>query len=215
MEFRDLTIQVDEETTVPPGLPSFRQGGVIRNNESDGYESDYMTTTLHVGTHIDAPFHFDPDGRRIGDLKLSELVRPTKVADIRDQGWDSPNTQIPVKPIKEALSSPIQEDDYLFVHTGWADKYIDKAKYYLESPYYAPEVSQFVVDSGARGLITDTPIDSGEHGYPNHFKLCENGCVIVENVANLGGLPEEFITWVVPMKIRNGEGAPARVFIAD
>lgn len=213
MEFRDLTIQVNDETTVPPGLPSFRQGGVVRNNESGGYESDYMTTTLHIGTHIDAPFHFDPDGRKIGDLELSELIRPTKHVDIRDQNWDTPNTEIPLEPIKNGLSSSIQENDYLFIHTGWADKCIKRPEYYLESPYYSPEVSQFIVDSNASGLITDTPIDSGEHGYPNHYKLCGNGCVIVENVANLDGLPEEFTTWVVPMKIENGEGAPARVFI--
>ena len=215
MEFRDLSVQVDEETTVPPGLPSFRQGGVIRNDESGGYESDYITTTTHIGTHLDAPYHFDPDGRPIGDLELGELVRPTKRADIRGQGWDDPDTEIPLAPIKDALSSPIEDGEYLFVHTGWADKRIDEPSYYLESPHYALEVSEFVVESGARGLITDTPIDSGDHGMQNHFKLLENGCVIVENVADLDGLPDEFTTWVVPMKLRNGDGAPARVFLVD
>jgi kynurenine formamidase len=215
MEFRDLSIPVDEDTTVPPGLPSFRQGGVVRNDESHGYESDYMTTTLHVGTHLDAPYHFDPDGRTIAELDLEELVRPTKRVDIRGGGWDDPETKIPLDPIEEALTSPIEQDDYLFIHTGWADKCIDDPKYYLESPYYDPEVSEFVVESGAKGLITDTPIDSGDHGMPNHFTLCENDRVIVENVANLEGLPDEFTTWVVPMNLANGEGAPARVFLVD
>lgn len=213
MEFRDLSIPVDEETTVPPGLPSFRQGGVIRNDESSGYESDYVTTTTHIGTHLDAPYHFDPDGRRIGDLELEELVRPTKRADIR--GQVEPETEIPLEPIEEALPAPIEEGDYLFVHTGWADEYIDRKEYYLESPYYSREVAEFVVESGARGLITDTPIDSGERGYPNHYTLLENECVIVENVADLDGLPNEFTTWVVPIKLANGEGAPARVFLVD
>ena len=215
MEFRDLSIPVDEETIVPPGLPSFRQGGVIRNDESGGYESDYITTTTHIGTHLDAPFHFDADGRYIGDLELEELVRPTKRADIRGKGFAEPETEIPLKPIVDALPSPIEKDEYLFVHTGWADEYIHDKKYYLESPYYSPEVSEFVVDSGARGLITDTPIDSGERGMVNHFTLCENGCVIVENVANLDGLPDEFTTWVVPMNLARGDGAPARVFLVD
>lgn len=213
MEFRDLSIPVDEDTIVPPGLPSFRQAGVIRNDESGGYESDYITTTTHIGTHLDAPYHFDPDGRRIGDLSLDELVRPTKLADIR--GQIEPNTPIPLEPIQEALPAPLEEGDYLFVYSGWADEHITKKSYYLDSPYYDPEVSQFVVDSGARGLITDTPIDSGDHGYVNHFTLLENGCVVVENVANLEGLPDEFTTWVIPMKLANGEGAPARVFLVD
>lgn len=213
MQFRDLSLSVNEETIVPPGLPSFRQGGVIRNDESGGYESDFIATTIHVGTHMDAPFHYDPTGRKIGELELGELVRPTKRADIRHV--TEAETEIPLDPIEAALPAAIEEGDYLFVHTGWADETIYEKRYYLNSPYYAEEVAEFVVESGARGLITDTPIDSGEYGYRNHFTLCENDKVIVENVVNLEGLPDEFDTWVIPIKLKNGEGAPARVFLVE
>jgi kynurenine formamidase len=213
MQIRDLSIPVDEDTIVPPGLPSFRQGGVVRNDESEGYESDYITSTIHVGTHMDAPLHFDPDGAPVGDLELEDLIRPTKRADVRDV--TEPEREITLDEVRDALPSPIEEGDYLFIHTGWADEHIYDKSYYLESPYYAPEISEFVVESGARGLITDTAIDSGERGYPNHFTLCENGRVIVENVADLEGLPEEFTTWVVPINLARGEGAPARVFVVE
>lgn len=213
MQIRDLSIPVDEDTIVPPGLPSFRQGGVVRNDESDGYESDYITSTIHVGTHIDAPLHFNVDGEPIGDIELDDLVRPTVRADVRDV--TETEKEISLAEVKDGLAGEITEGDYLFIHTGWADEHIHDKSYYLESPYYAEEISQFVVDSGARGLITDTAIDSGERGYPNHFTLCENGRVIVENVANLKGLPDEFTTWVIPIKLARGEGAPARVFLVE
>lgn len=213
MQIRDLSIPVDEETIVPPGLPSFRQGGVVRNDESDGYESDYITTTIHVGTHIDAPLHFDPEGEPIGDIELESLIRPTKVSDVRHV--TEPEREITREEVEAGLSGSMEKDDYLFVRTGWADEHIYEKSYYLESPFYAPGVSELVVDSGARGLITDTPIDSGERHYPNHFTLCENGKVIVENIAHLEGLPEEFTTWVVPIKLARGEGAPARVFLVE
>lgn len=213
MKIRDLSIPVDEETTVPPGLPSFRQAGVVRSDESGGYESDYMTTTLHVGTHVDAPLHFDTEGDPIGDLPLEGLIRPTVVSDIRDV--TEPERELQLDEVKDGLARDLKEGEYLFVRSGWADETIDSKEYYLESPYYAPEVSEFVVESGARGLITDVPIDSGDHDYPNHYTLCENDKVIVENVAGLSGLPDEFTTWVVPIKLARGEGAPARVFIVE
>jgi kynurenine formamidase len=213
MQIRDLSIPVDEETIVPPGLPSYRQGGVVRNDESDGYESDFIATTIHVGTHVDAPLHFDPDGTPIGDIAIEDLVRPTKLADVRQV--TRPEEPIRLEAIEEALSAPLEAGEYLFVRSGWADEHIYEKSYYLESPYYEPAVSEFVVESGARGLITDTPIDPGNHGYPNHFTLCENGKVIVENVAELEGLPQQFTTWVVPVKLARGEGAPARVFIVE
>jgi len=213
MRIRDLSVPVDEETIVPPGLPSYRQGGVVRSDESGGYESDYITSTIHVGTHVDAPLHFDPGGAPVGDLPLEGLIRPTKRADLRDV--TEPEREISLEELKAALPAPLEPEDYLFIHTGWADEHITDISYYLESPYYAPEISEFVVESGARGLITDTAIDSGERGYPNHFTLCENDRVIVENVAGLEGLPDEFTTWVVPIRLARGEGAPARVFLVE
>lgn len=212
MQLRDLSIPVDEDTIVPPGLPSFRQGGVRRNDETDGYESDYITSTIHVGTHVDAPFHFDPEGDFIGELDLASLIRPTVKADVRET--TVANKELSLEEIKAGLPREPRAGEYLFIHTGWADDHIYDKSYYLESPYYAPEVSQYVVDSDCRGLITDTAIDK-EHDYPNHFTLCEGGKVIVENVADLEGLPDEFTTWVIPVKLARGEGAPARVFIVE
>lgn len=72
-----------------------------------------------------------------------------------------------------------------------------------------------MVESGTRSLITNIATDSGERGYPNHFTLCENDRTIVENVADLEGLPEEFTTWVVPIKLVRGEGAPVQVFVVE
>lgn len=210
MYVRDMSVPVDEETVVPPGLPSFRQGDV-RNFRADNLESDYITTTLHVGTHVDAPYHFDEDGRRIGDIGLAELIRPTKRSDVREV--TEPEREIGIEAVKAGLNNPITEGEYLFVHTGWADETIHDESYYLESPYYSKAVAEFVVESEARGLITDSPIDSGERGYPNHYTLLENDKVIVENVANLEGLPDQFTTYVVPINLVDGDGAPARVFL--
>lgn len=213
MQLRDLCMPIDEDTVVPPGLPEFRQAGVHRAEESDGYESDYMTTTLHVGTHMDAPLHFDPSGRPVGDIELEELVRPTKRADVR--GVSEANKEITVDEVEDALASPLEPGDFLMIHTGWSDENLDDPGFWREGPYYAPEISEFVVGHDARGLITDTRIDTGERGLPNHYTLCENDKVIVENVVNLDGLADEFTTWVMPMKLARGEGAPARVFVIE
>ncbi len=45
-----------------------------------------MTTTLHVGTHLDAPAHFVSGGKFIGDLPLEWLVGPACVVDLERMG---------------------------------------------------------------------------------------------------------------------------------
>lgn len=212
MEIRDLSMPVSEETSVPPKLPTFTQGRVVRHEESD-YESDFMATTTHVGTHMDAPYHFDPDGRRIGNIDLEEIIRPTRRADVRDMA--GPNVEITLKDVEKALSAPVEAGEFLFIHTGWADEHADTPSFYGDNPYYTEKIAEYVVERGARGLITDAAIDPGDEGYRNHYTLLEADRVIVENVVNCDGLPDSFTTWVVPMRLANGDGAPARVFVIE
>lgn len=212
MEVRDLSVPVDEHTSVPPKTPNFRQGRVVRHEES-GYESDFVATSTHTGTHMDAPYHFDPDGRRIGDIPLSETIRPTKRADVRDVA--GPNVEITLGDVREALPSTLDAGEFLFVHTGWSDEHMNTTSFYGENPYHAEEVAEYVVERDGRGLVTDTAIDPPDAGYRNHYTLLEADKVIVENVVNCDGLPEEFTTVVAPIRLKNGDGAPARVFAID
>lgn len=212
MQIRDLSVSVTEDTSVPPKLPTFRQGRVVRHEESN-YESDFMATTTHIGTHMDAPYHFDPDGRQIGDIPLEETVRPTKRADVRDIA--EPNTEITLTQVTDRLPEPVEAGDFLFVHTGWSDAHMGTPRFYGDNPFYAEAIAEHVVETGARGLITDAAIDPGDQGYRNHYTLLENDAVIVENVVNCAGLPDTFTTWVIPMRLQNGDGAPARVFVVE
>lgn len=212
MQIHDLTAAVDEGTSVPPKLPTFRQGRCVRHEES-GYESDFIATTTHIGTHMDAPYHFDADGRRVADIPLEETIRPTKRADVRDLA--TPGREITLEEIESALPAPIEAGEYLFVHTGWADAHMGSTAFYGENPYHAESIAEYVVDREARGLIVDSAIDPGDQGYRNHYTLLENDAVIVENVVNCDGLPDEFLTYVVPIRLANGDAAPARVFVIE
>lgn len=212
MRIRDLSVPVDEETSVPPKLPTFQQGRCVRHEES-GYESDFMATTTHIGTHMDAPYHFDAEGRTIGDISLEETIRSTKKADVRDVA--EAGAEITLEQVESRLPSPVEPGEFLFVHTGWSDEHINTERFYGDNPYYAGSIAEYVVESDARGLITDTAIDPGDQGYRNHYTLLENDKVIVENVVNCDGLPDVFTTYVVPMRLANGDGAPARVFVVE
>ena len=47
-----------------------------------------ITTSNHVGTHLDGPLHFDTAGRDIASLELDKLVGPGVVVDLSDQAED-------------------------------------------------------------------------------------------------------------------------------
>ena len=38
--------------------------------------------SIHTGTHIDAPFHFDNDGKKVLDLDVQVYVGPARIIDV-------------------------------------------------------------------------------------------------------------------------------------
>lgn len=207
MEIIDLTQPINSNTPTNATVPTFHQGRV-KKHESSGLESDYIITSTHIGTHVDSPYHFIPDGRKIGEISLDELIRPTKKVDLREES--SPGEEIPLEIIKDTLSESLEAGDYLMINTGWSEQAVDE--YRTSNPYLADSVSEYLIEKEARGVVTDTPIDSVD-GDQNHRTLLGNDKVLVENVVNLSELPPTFTTFVAPIFLEAGDAAPARVFV--
>ena len=49
-------------------------------------EGRVFLTTDHVGTHLDGPLRFDPDGQPIEQVPLERFVRPARLLDLRTVG---------------------------------------------------------------------------------------------------------------------------------
>lgn len=70
-----LSYLLDEDSVVWPGEPTVRieQDTCIEKN---GYNSFKTTLPNHHGTHMDGPYHFNPDGPRLMDSSWSTSLRP-------------------------------------------------------------------------------------------------------------------------------------------
>lgn len=86
----------------------------------------------------------------------------------------------------------------------------------LRFPGFSPEAVSFLLaNRSITGIAIDTPsIDPGtSKDFQVHQRLCKAQKLALENIANLDKLPESgAMLYVIPMLIKNGTGAPARVF---
>jgi kynurenine formamidase len=88
----------------------------------------------------------------------------------------------------------------------------------LSFPGFSAAAAEFLVhERTIRGIGLDTP--SIDHGKSKDFKVHQvcfvAGKLAIENIAHLDKLPDTgTILYVIPMLIRDGTGAPARVFAA-
>jgi arylformamidase len=75
----DISIPLGDGSLTYPGDPS----PAIRFMAEDGWTVGRYQGGLHAGTHLDAPWHLIPGGKRLHEMDLSCFVGPCLVADFR------------------------------------------------------------------------------------------------------------------------------------
>ncbi len=82
MKLYDITLPMHSGLACWPGdVPyDFRLSWKM----SDGASANVgaITTSVHGGTHADAPFHFLPDGQTIDQLDVTPFIGPAIVVDV-------------------------------------------------------------------------------------------------------------------------------------
>ena len=85
MKIIDISVPLSANIPIWPGSHGFSQ--IQTNSISNGCQSNMtvIDMDIHVGTHIDAPFHFLMEGKTIDKIPLNELCGDAFVLDARDE----------------------------------------------------------------------------------------------------------------------------------
>ncbi|HRW49716.1 MAG TPA: cyclase family protein, partial [Caldilinea sp.] len=87
----------------------------FKRKSEHGVNAQYIQTSNHMGTHLDAPRHFVTNGKTIDQLPLEWLWGPGIIVDLSD-ALDELDIFTP-EMIEERVE--VREGDILFIHTGW------------------------------------------------------------------------------------------------
>jgi kynurenine formamidase len=229
----DLTYPFAEDSIYWPTAHSFKLERVAWGISPGGwwYASNNFGASEHGGTHADAPIHFAEKGRTIDQIPLEDWIGPAVKIDVTDQCRENRDYLLSVQDIKnwEARHGPIPKRAWVLMYSGIGTRYypdrekvIGTAKTGAEAlpelsfPGFSPESAEFLLkERDILGVGIDTPsIDYGKSkDFKVHRILYEANKAGLENIANLDKLPESGATlYAIPMLIKGGTGAPARIF---
>jgi arylformamidase len=132
-----------------------------------------ITSTLHVGTHLDGPVHFWSAGKTIGELPLPWLVGSAVVVDLERMGVGDYQLYGPehFERWERDTGLKVERDDILIIHTGyhrfynenWVDRgQVDETRYFVRHPGPTREFAEWVLDRGVRWLA----VDAGSADHP-------------------------------------------------
>jgi kynurenine formamidase len=212
----DLTITLENGV----GHPMFRKFLVapFHVHEIHRRSNADLFMAIHTATHIDAPYHFVPDGVPIDRIPLDTFVGEGAV--FRVQRIAEPRRRLTVDDLRAAYKGDGLRGRLAVVATGWSNRaFADPRRYFGESPTLAPEAARWLVESGVKAVVLDCatdapePVPVADQACPVHHTLLRAGVPIVENCTNLVEIPEGRVTvYAIPLKILAESGAPARVF---
>ena len=211
MKIIDNTLTISEKISTFPGSPKphFIEWETIPR---DGYNLELLFMSSHTGTHIDAPFHFVKNGKKIHEIPPERLVNEAILIKIRKK----PNEAILKTDIQkfEKKFGEIQVRETVIFWTGW-QKNLEKDIYFTKNPGLSISAAKYLVSKKINLVGIDSPsIDLGKDSkFSVHHILAKNNILIVENLANLDKIkPMKFHLITVPLKLKNATGSPIRAF---
>jgi arylformamidase len=215
----DFTHVYDEDMLVGGTLPQPTFVPRISRSPHPGGRilSTSMALASHVGTHIDAPIHFVPDGQKIGDLALEAFTGRAAVVAVEKSAGEP----ISVDDVTSAGSAP-GAGEILIINTGWWRFYRDRDKAkYLDYPYVTPDLADWCVEVGIKMVAADTvspdpPMTRRPSDYPMtiHYTLLNAGVLIGENLNLELAEPGWYHVYAFPMLTAAGDAGLTR-FVAQ
>ncbi|WP_455538737.1 cyclase family protein [Terrisporobacter sp.] len=205
MKVIDLTHFIEEEMTVYCEEESANIKSLYKV-EDCGFNVLTVELSTHTGTHIDSARHIFKDGPSIDDFDLNKFVGSAYILDCRDMQEITLDTILKHK-------DEIEKVDYLILKTGWEDKWYSDE--YLEGyPILSNEACEFLSNmDNLTGIGLDAiSVDSRGKDVQNHRTLLSKGKMLIENLCNLKDIEDKFNIIIAPLKVRNADGAPARVY---
>ena len=209
MKIVDLTLKITSDMITFPGypMPTFIKWS---NFETQGYISEMVFLSTHTGTHMDAPFHFNPNGPTIDQVEINRYIcNNTLLLKIQKDS----NQMITSHGIIRNSKYEIKEKDTVVFSTGWEKRIKEKDNYINNNPGLSKDAAEYLVEKKVNAVAIDCPsIDIGtDSGFIVHKTPLSNQILVIENLCNLYRFNnQKFTLLITPLKLVGASGSPIR-----
>lgn len=198
----DVTRALGPGHPVWPGDTRFELTETARIPDGSSVNLLRLTGTTHLGTHVDAPWHYDDEGERLDAVPLEVLMGPAVLIDVSASGGPIDAAELPGGPLPPRV----------LVRTGEPDAWTAFPEDFRP---FSPGAIQRLSEAGVRLLGTDAPsVDAlTSKDLAAHHACGRSGVTIVEGLA-LSRAPVgpcELIC--LPLSLVGADAAPARAVL--
>ena len=209
MRTYDISLTISADLPVWPGDPAVELERVAKMEDGSRYNLTHLKMSAHVGTHVDAPFHFlGGDSLTIDKLPLNQLTGRAYVQHLPD------DVKLITADILQHADIPPRTRRLLFKTRNSALWAQPDGKFHADFTALSPDAAQYLVERGIRLVGVDyLSVAPFKEGGPTHEILLKAGIVIIEGL-NLSEVSQgRYTLYCLPLKLAGSDGAPARAIL--
>lgn len=208
MRIWDISEPIEPATAPFPGDTAFSQEWVLRQERGGSCNVSTIRMSVHVGTHTDAPLHFDLAGPDIASVDLRRYLGRCRVVAVAGEGTP------PLVPAAALTPAVLAGAERILFRTR--DRH-DHRTWDQGFTAVGPEAAKVLAQAGILLVGIDTP--SMDHAdsknLDGHHVLHEGGVAILENVDLTAVPPGDYELIALPLRIVNGDSSPVRAILRE
>jgi arylformamidase len=202
----DVSVLLHNDMAHWPGDQAFERK---RDNDMDKGDHDnvsQITTSVHAGTHMDAPLHFVKDGEGIDRIPLDVCIGRARIIPIENQERVTP---------QELERHNIQPGERILFKTVNSDRVWRTNNFQKQFVSIAADAARYLAERKPRLVGVDYLSVGAYHGdgAETHQALLGAGIWIVEGLDLSPVEPGDYDLICLPLKIGGSDGAPARAVL--
>lgn len=199
----DITMPLSNLMAVWPGDTQF-QYKLDTRLDTDGANVGQIQMSLHAGTHVDAPYHYDNFGKAVDSLPLDLFIGHVKIVHV-------PND---VKQITLQFVEKLQLEGVrrLFFKTKETYDFLTFEEQFVT---FEPTAILYLKKQGVDLIGTDAPsIDPIDDIHLQAHHACRScNMIVVENLYLKNVLQGDYEFIGLPLAIQGGDASPIRAVI--
>jgi arylformamidase len=209
MQTYDISLTISQDLPVWPGDPQIKLERIQKIEDGDAANVTKMTMSVHVGTHVDAPYHFlGEQNITIEKLSLKLLNGRAYVLHVPDE-----IDQIDADYLKNAQIPPRTRRILFKTRNSklWAN---ETKKFQKDFVAINKDGAQYLADRNVKLIGVDyLSVAPFTDSISPHKILLKANIIIVEGL-NLSQVSQgRYTLHCLPLKIAGADGAPARAIL--
>ena len=202
----DVSVPLHNGMAHWPDDRAFDRAETLQIAKGDPCNLSEFCASAHIGTHMDAPRHYLPDGAGIESFPISAGVGRARVIAIQDRELIR---------VHELRPYRLAEGERVLFKTWNSEQCWTTSKFQEKFVYIPRETAEYLAQCGVQTVGVDYLSVGGYEldGSETHRALLKAGIWIIEGLNLKDVEPGDYELICLPLKLMGSDGAPARAVL--